>query len=104
MISPLVRAFGCKLPGDTGLAFVVVQHLDPTHQSMLPDLLARSTRMRVQEVSDDMRLEPNTVYVMPANAGLTLSQHAFQLTPREASAAQRMQIDVFLRSLAHSRK
>ena len=92
------------LPGNTGLAFVVIQHLDPKHQSMLPDLLARSTSMPVHEVGDGMSLEPNNIYVMPANAGLALSQHVFQLTPREASASLRMPIDVFLRSLALSHK
>ncbi|PYV38761.1 MAG: histidine kinase [Acidobacteria bacterium] len=92
------------LPVGTGLAFVVIQHLDPQHESLLSDILARSTRMRVCQVSDRMLVEPNTVYVMPANSGRALSQQAFKLTPREASAGLRMPIDGFLRSLAQSRK
>ena len=92
------------LPDNTGFAFVVIQHLDPQHQSALPNLLARCTVMPVYEVRDGMSLEPNTVYVIPANAGLALSQHVFQLTPREVVASLRMPIDVFLRSLAEGHK
>jgi two-component system CheB/CheR fusion protein len=92
------------LPVDTGLAFVVIQHLDPRHESMLPDILAKSTGMRLRQISNGMLVEPNNVYVMPANTGIALSQQAFQLTPRETSAALRMPIDGFLRSLAQSRK
>jgi two-component system CheB/CheR fusion protein len=61
------------LPIDTGLAFVVIQYLDPKHESMLPDILAR---IRVRQVSDGMLVEPNYVYVIPANTGLALSQQA----------------------------
>ena len=97
-----LTALLAALPAETGLAFVVIQHLDPTHHSMLPELLARATRMPVQEIRDGMSLEPNNVYVMPANAGLTLSEHVFHLIPRETTASLRMPIDVFLRSLAQS--
>jgi len=92
------------LPVDTGLAFVIIQHLDPKHESMLPDILARSTRMPVRQVREGMLVEPNYVYVIPANTGLALSQQGFKLTLREASAGLRMPIDGFLRSLARSRK
>ena len=71
---------------------------------MLPDILAKSTRMSVRQVIDGMLVEPNNVYVMPSNTGLALSQRAFQLTPRETSAPLRMPIDGFLRSLAQSCK
>jgi two-component system, chemotaxis family, CheB/CheR fusion protein len=53
------------LPQDTGLAFVIVQHLDPKHESLLPNLLARSTGMPVRQVKNDMLMEPNHVYVIP---------------------------------------
>lgn len=55
------------LPGDTGMGFVLVQHLDPKHASMLPELLGRTTSMPVIEISDGVRVEPNCVYVMPPN-------------------------------------
>ena len=92
------------LPVDSGIAFVVIQHLDPKHESLLPELLSRATRMSVREITDGMLVEPNNVYVMPANTGLALSHQAFELTVRETSAALRLPIDGFLRSLAHSRK
>ncbi len=60
------------LPPDTGLAFVIVQHLDPKHESLLPNLLARSTQMPVRQVTDGMPMEPNQVYVIPPNTSLTL--------------------------------
>jgi|SRR6516225_1665960 two-component system CheB/CheR fusion protein len=53
------------LPRDTGMAFVVVQHLEPRHESMLTNLLSRATAMPVHEVREKMRIEPNHVYVIP---------------------------------------
>ncbi|MCU1257551.1 MAG: luxQ [Bryobacterales bacterium] len=89
------------LPPDTGLAFVVVQHLDPSHQSLLTTLLARATRIPVQEVSDGMVVGPNKVYVMPPNVDMVLSAGTLHLTPREkVRDGQRMPINTFLRSLA----
>src|SRR5258708_15101761 len=56
------------LPATTGMAYVFVQHLDPTHASLLPGLLARVTTMPVREITDGMRVEPNQVYVLPPNS------------------------------------
>src|SRR6266571_4361101 len=81
-LAALVQA----LPPDTGLAFVVVQHLSPAHESMLADILARSARIPVRTIEHGMLVEANHVYVIPANSGLLLSQRAFRLTPRDASA------------------
>ncbi len=91
-----------ELPPDTGLAFVIIQHLDPLHKSLLPDLLARSTKMPVRQVRDGMRVEINRVYVIPTNASLTMSGGVLRLTPRETSARLRLPIDGFLRSLAEN--
>src|SRR5664279_298241 len=62
------------LPADTGLAIVFVQHLDPQHHSMLAEILARATAMPVSEAADGMPVEANHVYVIPADADLTLAQ------------------------------
>src|ERR1700704_7154400 len=62
------------LPPDTGLAFVIIQHLDPKHESLLPNLLARSTGMPVRQVKDGMFMEPNHVYVIPPNSSLAVAQ------------------------------
>jgi two-component system CheB/CheR fusion protein len=61
------------LPADTGMAFVLVQHLDPKHHSILTELLARKTSMKVSEVSDGLLVEPNAVYVIPPNAMMSIS-------------------------------
>jgi two-component system CheB/CheR fusion protein len=70
------------LPADTGMAFVLVQHLDPDHPSQLASLLAKATAMPVREVKDGMDIAPNHVYVIPPNANLNLSRGRLKLTPR----------------------
>src|SRR5215472_3324080 len=73
------------LPGETGMAFVLVQHLDPTHESALTSLLSRLTSMPVCEAKNNMPLEPNTLYVIPPNKGIVVSQRQLKLTPRKDS-------------------
>jgi len=92
------------LPADTGMAFVLVQHLEPSHESILSKLLARATEMPVQEVHDGMRAEPNHVYVIPANADLSLMDGLLHIVRRRAPAGQHRPIDYFFRSLAETRK
>jgi two-component system, chemotaxis family, CheB/CheR fusion protein len=60
-----VRKLLDVLPADTGMAFVLIQHLDPTHESMMVDLLGRDTKMRVSQAADGVVLEPNALYVIP---------------------------------------
>ncbi len=92
------------LPTDTGMAFVLVQHLEPTHESVLTKLLARATTMPVDEVREGMRIEPNHVYAIPANADLSLMNGLLHLVGRKAPAGHHLPIDYFLRSLAEARK
>jgi two-component system CheB/CheR fusion protein len=89
-----------NLPGDTGMAFVLIQHLDPTHHSILTELLARQTEMPVKEVTDGMRPEPNHVYVIPPNATMSLSNHTLRIGPRGEVRGVHMPIDHFMRALA----
>jgi two-component system CheB/CheR fusion protein len=91
------------LPVDTGMAFVLIQHLDPKHHSILTELLSRKTRMSVNEVSGGMRPEPNCVYVIPPNATMTISDHTLHLSPREDSRGQHMSVDHFMRALAEEK-
>ncbi|HKQ62925.1 MAG TPA: chemotaxis protein CheB [Candidatus Polarisedimenticolaceae bacterium] len=86
------------LPENTGMAFVIVQHLDPDHPSLLPELLARVTSMPVIQVTDGVSVEANRCYVMPPNADMALERRKLYLAPRERG--QHMPIDTFLRSLA----
>ncbi|MGA2184651.1 MAG: chemotaxis protein CheB [Bryobacteraceae bacterium] len=88
------------LPADTGLAIVFIQHLDPKHHSMLAEILARATTMPVSEAADGMPVEANHVYVIPANADLTIAHGALKLAPRTQTPGSHMPIDRFLRSVA----
>ena len=92
--------FVSSLPNDTGMAFVLVQHLDPEHKSMLTELISKKTRMLVKEVTNGMTVEPNHVYVIPSNASMSISNHSLQLGPREESRGVHMSIDHFMRALA----
>src|SRR5258708_8232388 len=82
------------------MAFVLVSHLDPTHKSILTELLARRTKLPVTEVSDGMRVEPNNVYVLPPNTSMAIAEGTLRLQPREEGRAGRHPIDYFLRTLA----
>jgi two-component system, chemotaxis family, CheB/CheR fusion protein len=88
------------LPVDTGMAFVLVMHLDPRHESTLPDLLAKATPMPVIHARDGMPVTPNHVYVMPRNTSMAIEGGALRLWPRETGRGQHRPIDTFLRTLA----
>ncbi|MBS3908497.1 MAG: SpoIIE family protein phosphatase [Actinobacteria bacterium] len=88
------------LPGDIRMAFVLVQHLDPKHVSILPELLAKATKMPVSEVKDGMLVEPNHVYVIPANVNMAIFHGVLNLMPRTEIRGLHLPIDFFLRSLA----
>ena len=88
------------VPRESGMAFVLVPHLDPGHASMLTEILQRITAMPVVEAQDQMAVAPNHVYVIPPNREMTLFHSAIQLSVPEAARGQRMPIDSFLRSLA----
>ncbi len=92
------------LPNDTGMAFVLVQHLDPHHTSVLADLLAQRTQMPVVEVSDATIVRPDQVYVIPPNTKMTIARDVLRLTPRAEGVGRYMPIDTFLCSLAQNRK
>ena len=92
------------LPTPSGMAFILVQHLEPTHRSMLVELLAEHTHLAVVEAADGMRIAPETLYVIPPGAYLSASKGALRLSPPEmrggARRGARLPFDVLLRSLA----
>jgi two-component system CheB/CheR fusion protein len=96
------EAFFSGLPTDheTGMAFVIVQHLSPDHKSILSDLIKRYARMQVDEVQDGMLVEPNHVYIIPPNHDMTLEDGTLRLLPPAEARGQRLPIDFFFRSLA----
>ena len=91
-----------RLPKDIGMAFVLVQHLAPEHQSMLAELLTRETLMTVSEIRDGVKVKPNHVYVIPPNANLGIINKILHLMPRDKNK-QHLPIDYFFRSLAADR-
>lgn len=90
------------LPIDTGLAFVIVQHLDPTHESILSDILARMTQMPIQQVKDGMIVKANHIYVVPPNVNMSMEGEVLRLLPRQEMHSLWMPIDHFFRSLAQN--
>jgi two-component system CheB/CheR fusion protein len=88
------------LPPDTGMAFVLIQHLAPSHASMLTEILSRATGMPVSEVIDQMPVQANHVYVIPPGVTMGIAGGALRLTPRREVKGQHRPIDHFLRSLA----
>ncbi len=95
-----LKRFLKPMPADTGLAFVVVPHLDPNHPSLMAELLAGHTPMPVCEVDDGMAIEANRVYVIPSNHTLSVDQGVLRLSESSPSAGGWTAIDGFLRSLA----
>jgi two-component system CheB/CheR fusion protein len=68
-----------KMPNDTGAAFVIVQHLAPSKDSAMPELLGRYTKMSIHQVTDNMAISPNTIYLIPPGKNMTIMNGAFQL-------------------------
>jgi two-component system CheB/CheR fusion protein len=88
------------VPADSGMAFAIVQHLDPVHKGMLPELLQRATAMKVMQVADRTRVRPNCVYVIPPNRDMSLLHGTLYLLAPAAPRGLRLPIDFFFRSLA----
>lgn len=98
-----LEAFGeffTHMPSDSGMAFVLVQHLDPTHKSILGDLLKRYTSMKVLQVEDGMKVEPNYCYIIPPNREMAILHRQLHLIEPVAPRGQRLPIDFFFRSMA----
>jgi two-component system, chemotaxis family, CheB/CheR fusion protein len=90
------------LPEDTGMAYVLIQHLDPKHESHLTELLVKASKMPVSEVKDETRAEANHVYVIPPRCNLSISDGVLR-TPSRPASGRNMAIDCFLRALAADR-
>ncbi len=94
-------AFLKHLPPDSGMAFVLIQHLDPKQHSQLTDLLSKASRMPVLEVNADTAVKANHVYVISPGVSLSMSNGRLRAEPREPG--RNLPIDHFLRSLAHDK-
>ena len=100
-----IEEFLSALPADRdlGMAFVLVQHLDPDHKSLLLDLVRQYTRMKMAWVEDDTAVQPGRFYVMPPNKDVALMGGRLRLMEPEAPRGRRLPIDGFFRSLAQDR-
>ena len=95
-----LEQFLAHVPPSSGLAYVVVQHLDPTQKAMLAELLQRCTAMEVLEATDTMRMEPDVVYVIPPNKELTVAGGLLHLAEPAQPRGMRLPIDLLFASLA----
>src|SRR6185295_15153261 len=95
-----LESFFNEVPLDTGMAFVVVQHLSPDFRSVMSDLLGRQTSLPIHLVEDGMPVEANRVYLIPPKKEMIIAEGRLLLSEREKSHELSLPIDVFLRSLA----
>jgi two-component system CheB/CheR fusion protein len=92
-----------NVPENSGMAYVVVQHLDPTQKGMLPELLQRVSKMNVFQVKDRMPVKPNCVYVIPPNKSMSILHGVLHLFEPVEARGMRLPVDFFFRSLADDR-
>lgn len=95
-----IEQFICNVPANSGMAFIVVQHQDPTHKGIMCELLQRVTSLKVIQISDHMKVRPNKVYVIPAGFDLSILNGVLHLLEPVEPRGLRLPIDYFLRSLA----
>jgi two-component system, chemotaxis family, CheB/CheR fusion protein len=88
------------IPENSGMAFILVQHLDPSHESILADLLQRVTKIPVVEIADNMKVAPDHIYIIPPNKLLVATDGILELSARPAKNKRSMPIDLFFTSLA----
>jgi two-component system CheB/CheR fusion protein len=89
-----------NMPADSGVAFVLVPHLDPSHVSLMPDLIQKTTTMEVLQIKDRMKVKSNTVYITPPNVNIAIFHGALNLIEPAGGRGLKLPIDRFLRSLA----
>ena len=98
-LESLERLF-THLPTDTGMAFVVLQHLSPDFKSLMDELLSRRTSMPIRQAENDMPVEPNTVYLLPPMKEMIIRRRRLLLNDRDPRSGLTLPIDLFFRSLA----
>lgn len=99
-----LEQFFANVPANCGMAFVVIQHLDPHHKGIMPELLQRITKMKVNTVTDRLKIKPNCVYVIPPNTSMSILNGALYLFEPIETRGLRLPVDFFLRSLADDQR
>jgi len=92
------------LPGNSGMAFVIIQHLDPNHTGVMPELLQRISGLQVSQAKDKLGVEPDHIYVIPPNKSMSILNGYLHLFEPTESRGLRLPIDIFFRSLADDRQ
>jgi chemotaxis methyl-accepting protein methylase/PAS domain-containing protein len=100
----VLEQFIRNVPANSGIAFVIVQHLDPTHKGIMSELLQRGTSMKVLQVKDRTPVQPDSVYVIPPNKDMSILRGVLHLLEPVAARGLRLPIDFFFRSLAHDQQ
>jgi two-component system CheB/CheR fusion protein len=98
-----LEQFFSNMPVKSGMAFVVIQHLDPTHNGLLTELIQRTTEMPVLTVTDRLLIESDHVYVIPPNRSMSILNGTLHLFEPKEPRGLRLPVDIFLRSLADDR-
>ena len=99
-----LEQFLSNVPEKSGMAYVVIQHLDPTQKGMLPELLQRVSPIKVFQVKNHMEVKPDCVYVIPPNKSMFIEKGILHLSKPIETRGLRLPIDFFFRSLAQDRK
>lgn len=99
-----LKKFFTNMPSDSGMGFVLVQHLDPKHKSSMVELLSKYTTMEVVQVKDGMRVKPNHVYIIPPNNDMSISNGVLHLSKITEPHGLRMPINTFFNNLAEDKK
>ena len=99
-----LEKFFSNMPFDSGMAFVIVMHFNPTSKSMMVDILKRHTKMEVYQAVDGIKIQPNCMYIIPPNKDMAILHGALQLLEPTVSKGIRHPIDIFFRSLSEDFK
>ena len=99
-----IEQFLMHVPAGSGMAFVIVQHLDPTHKGIMVEIIQRVTGMKVMQVKDRQKVQPDCVYVIPPNRDMSILHGVLHLLEPTAPRGLRLPIDSFFRSLAEDQK
>lgn len=98
-----IEAFFSAMPEDSGLAFIVIQHLSPDHKSLMVQLLSKKTRIPVRQCQDGLEVLPNHIYMIPPKKNLAIFHGRLVLTDKDARRGGNLPIDIFLKSLAEDK-
>ena len=98
-----LEQFFSHMPIDSGMGFVIVQHLDPARHSAMPEILTRLTKMPAHEAKHGMKVMPNAIYLIPPNKNMVIDNGTLRLQDPSRIPGLKLPIDLFLRSLARDK-